>query len=177
MKITIVLILLVALICSPTMAVSDEIQEFIHEFAHNSRFLWKGFQTTVHQAEEWNLPESCFGTQFEEDLYTVIVAIINILEEPNPIKYIIMLISKGNEIIRNVKDDCQVSDDWEELTKYWETAECGPGAISKRAYSHISRIRELVEDIESLSLDSESELIQAGGDAGNIATIVLEIKY
>ena len=118
MKTTIVLVLLVALICSPIMAMSDEIQEFIHEYAHNCTFLWKGFQTTVHQAEEWNLPESCLGTQFEEDLYTVVMTIIKLQEGEDPSEYIPILISKGKEVIRNLKDDCQVSHDWEELTKY-----------------------------------------------------------
>ena len=47
--------------------------------------------------------------------------------------------------------------------------------MAERIYIHNPRLKELLDDIESLSTYSESDLIQAGGDSGNIVTIVLGI--
>ena len=47
--------------------------------------------------------------------------------------------------------------------------------MAERIYIHNPRLKELLDDIDSLSFDYESDLIQAGGDAGNLFTIVFGI--
>mmetsp|Transcript_31018 Transcript_31018/g.30564 ORF Transcript_31018/g.30564 Transcript_31018/m.30564 type:complete len:107 (+) Transcript_31018:26-346(+) len=106
MKVAVLLtLLLLSTFADPIPEKIEEIEEIIHDISHGSKMFWTGFQAKIHLQESWDLPQSCFGAGFEKDLYTVVMSLINIVEQPNPITDLIKLVTKGYEITSSLKKD------------------------------------------------------------------------
>ena len=144
---------------TPTQAGERErIKEFIHEYASIYKNIWSGFQASLHLEETWKLPERCLDDDFEESAVDMIFALVNIIEKQYPIQDIIKIVSEAYKNYNVIKTHCQITSDLEELREYCSVADCSIKTMTKRAYSHISRIRELAELMnKEKKLNPESE--------------------
>ena len=168
------LILLAIMTLAPTQAGDREImKEFIHNTTTNYKNTWTGFQASLHLEETWKLPERCLDDDFEESAVDMVYALVHIIEKQYPIQDIIKLVSELYKNYNIIKTHCQINSDLEELREYCSVADCSILTMTKRSYSHISRIRELAELMKKeTELTPESEF-KYGYYFGNIMTIVL----
>ena len=151
----------------------EKIKEYVHIIADQVKNNWTGFQASIHLQELWDLPERCMNDDFEESVVDMIFAFVNIIEKQYPIQDIIKLVSEAYKNYNVIKTHCQIDSDLEELREYCSFADCSIKTMTKRAYSHISRIRELAESMQKEREDTPHSQFMRGYYFANIWTIVL----
>jgi hypothetical protein len=177
MKVGIILLLVLAFTCFSARADEEQdIKDLVHDLSQMFRIKWDAFQASVHLAEHWNVPETCLGDQFEKHGFEIIKSIITVIEESKPIQAIITVVSEGYKALKIIREDCLVNDNIEELRLYCKVSDCSISALTKRAYAHITQIRELAEEISHQRGSTDENYRIIGRNYGKIVAIILGLS-
>ena len=174
MKITLVVLLLALLSFSAVKADEwDALRQVMHDACLEYRIIWTEFQREAHSQEQWEINERCMGVDYETQVVDVIINLFKLLDNPNPITEMIKIVSESYKAWNSLMNDCQISEDFNELRQYCKDADCSVPTLTKRAYANIAKIRELGEEISEQKQHTEEADKIVGKDFALIAKIVL----